>query len=93
MPIFYVSSFWLFEGMRQLVHAEIGEIIVSVVPACKFSPTVVFPLNRDLGVLLPCHLLCIFLICLQLFWAFILVVPLLVALVTLHALGVSVFVQ
>ena len=93
MPIFYVSSFWLFEGMRKLGHTEIGEIVVSVVSSGKFSPTVVFPLDQDLGVLLTCHILCLVLICLQIFWAFVLVVPLLVALITLHALEVSVCVQ
>ena len=76
MPIFYVSSFWLFEGMQQLGHTDIGEIVVSVVPACKFSPTVVFPLDHDLGVLLLCHLLCLVLICLKIFWAFVLVLSL-----------------
>ena len=86
MPVFYVSSLWLFEGMGQLGNTEVGEIVVSVVPACNFSPTVVFPLDRNLGVLLPCHLFCLVLICLQLLWAFVLVVPLLVAVIKIHAL-------
>ena len=77
MPIFYVSSLWLFKGTGQLGHTEVSEIVISIVPACKFSPAVVFPLDRDLGVLLPCHLLCLFFICIQLFWALVLVVPLL----------------
>ena len=93
MPIFYVSSLWLFEGMGRLGHTEIGVIVVSVVPACKFSPTVVFPLDCDLGVLLTCHLLCLVLICLQIFWALVLVVPLLVEVVSLYALEVSICVQ
>ena len=76
--------------MGQLVHTEVGEITISVVPAYKFSPAVVFPLDRNLGVLLPCHLLCLVLICLQLFWALVLVVPLLVAVVSLHILEVSI---
>ena len=93
MPILYVSGLWLFEGMQQLGHTENGEIVVSVVPDCKFSTTVVFPLDRDLGVMLLCHLFCLVLICLQLFWSLVLVVPLLVAVITLHALDVSVCVQ
>ena len=93
MPIFHVSSLWLFGSVRQLGHAEIGKVVVSVIPACKFCPTVVFPLDRDLGVLLPCYLLCLVLICLQLFWALVLVVSLLVAVITFHALKVSVCVQ
>ena len=93
MPIFYVYSLWLFEVTGQLGHTEIGEIVVSAVPACKFSPTVVFPLDRDLGALLPCHLLCLVLIFLQIFWALVLVVTLLVAVVTLHYIEVSVCVQ
>ena len=79
--------------MGQLGHTEVGEIVISVVPACKFSPTVVFPLDRDLGVLLPCHLLCLVLICLQLFWALVLVVTIIVEVVSLHTLEVSVCVQ
>ena len=93
MPIFYVSSLWLFESVRQLGHAEIGKIVVSVISDCKFCPTVVFPFDRDLGMLLPCHLLCLVLICLQLLWAFILVVPLLLAVITFHAKEASVCVQ
>ena len=84
MPILYVSSLWFFKGMGHLGHTEVVEIAISVVPDYKFSPAVVFPLYRNLGVLLPCHLLCLVLICLQILWALVLVVPLLVALVALQ---------
>ena len=93
MPILDVSSLWFFKGMGQLGYTEVGEITISAFPAYNFSPDVVFPLDRDLGVLLPCQRLCLVLICLQLFWALVLVVPLLVAVVSLHILEVSIFVQ
>ena len=62
MSILDVSSRWFFKGMGQLGHTKVGEITISVVPTYKFSPAVVFTLDHDLGMLLPCHLLCLVLI-------------------------------